>query len=209
MMGIKEERLCTHKFGHLSEVNGAHNHLPCFVCVACLIIKIATPRIIKVVPGRCTITLCMRMGGKSWRTAAYESIISYILKFHQVRTNYLCTSHCMALKPLWAIVNDILALRAQFAWSRVVKFHDGLVILLCYPGYIINTYRTRWIGICYVSKTIVSSYICNHQEVTWGRCTKLKPSAFKPCHVLCQLNLGLNNIDGVKAVFLERTFRVS
>ena len=32
---------------------------------------------------------------------------------------------------------------------------------------------------------------------------KLKTSTFKPCHVICQLGLALDNVDGVKAVFLE------
>ena len=37
----------------------------------------------------------------------------------------------------------------------------------------------------------------------------LKLPLLKPCSVLCQLNSGLDNIDGVKAVFLERIFRLN
>ena len=37
----------------------------------------------------------------------------------------------------------------------------------------------------------------------------LKTSTFKPCHIICQLGLARDNVDGVKAVFLESTFRVS
>ena len=36
-----------------------------------------------------------------------------------------------------------------------------------------------------------------------GRCLRFETSAFNPYHVLCQLGSGLDNVDGVKAVFLE------
>ena len=42
-----------------------------------------------------------------------------------------------------------------------------------------------------------------------GRCLRLKTSTFKPCHIICQLSLTLNNVDDVKAVFLKPTFRLS
>ena len=42
-----------------------------------------------------------------------------------------------------------------------------------------------------------------------GQCLKLKTSTFKPCHIICQLGLGLDSVDGVKAVFLDPTFRLS
>ena len=35
----------------------------------------------------------------------------------------------------------------------------------------------------------------------------LKTSAFQPCHIICQLGSGLDSVDGVKAMFLEPTFR--
>jgi len=31
----------------------------------------------------------------------------------------------------------------------------------------------------------------------------------KPCHVLCQLGLGLDSVDDVESVCLEQTFRLS
>jgi hypothetical protein len=30
---------------------------------------------------------------------------------------------------------------------------------------------------------------------------RLKASTFKPCHIICQLGLGLDIVDGVKAMF--------
>ena len=42
-----------------------------------------------------------------------------------------------------------------------------------------------------------------------GRCSRLKTSTFEPCHIICQLGLALENVDGVKAMFLEPTFRLS
>ena len=42
-----------------------------------------------------------------------------------------------------------------------------------------------------------------------GRCLRLKTSAFKPCHILCQLGLGLDRADGVKAMSFEQTFKLS
>ena len=38
---------------------------------------------------------------------------------------------------------------------------------------------------------------------------KLKTSTVKPCHIICQLGSALDNVDGVKAVFLEPTFGLS
>jgi hypothetical protein len=32
---------------------------------------------------------------------------------------------------------------------------------------------------------------------------RLKTSTFKPCHIICQLGSAQDNVDGVKAVFLE------
>jgi len=37
-----------------------------------------------------------------------------------------------------------------------------------------------------------------------GEC--IKTSTFKPCHLICQLGLGLDSVGGVKAVYLEPTF---
>ena len=31
----------------------------------------------------------------------------------------------------------------------------------------------------------------------------------KPCHILCQLGMGLDSVDDVQAVCLEQTFRLS
>ena len=39
-----------------------------------------------------------------------------------------------------------------------------------------------------------------------GRCLRLKTSTFKPCHIICKLGSALDNVDGVKAVFLDSTF---
>ena len=41
------------------------------------------------------------------------------------------------------------------------------------------------------------------------QCLKLKTSSFKPCHILCQLGLELDNVNGVNVVCLERTFRLT
>ena len=38
---------------------------------------------------------------------------------------------------------------------------------------------------------------------------RLKTFTFKPCHINCQLGSGLDIVDGVKAVLLELTFRLS
>ena len=49
--------------------------------------------------------------------------------------------------------------------------------------------------------------------MSWGRwegwCLRLKTSTFKQCHIICQLGSALDNVDGVKAVFLEPTFKLS
>jgi hypothetical protein len=37
---------------------------------------------------------------------------------------------------------------------------------------------------------------------------RLKTSTFKPCHIICQLGLALDNVDGVKGVFIELSFRL-
>jgi hypothetical protein len=37
---------------------------------------------------------------------------------------------------------------------------------------------------------------------------RLKTSTFKPCYIICQLGSALDNVDGVKAVFLEPSFRL-
>jgi hypothetical protein len=36
-----------------------------------------------------------------------------------------------------------------------------------------------------------------------------KTSTFEPCHIICQLGSALDNVNGVKAVFLEPSFRLS
>ena len=40
-------------------------------------------------------------------------------------------------------------------------------------------------------------------------CLRLKTSTLKPCHIICQLGSGLDNVDGVKAMLLEPTFRLN
>ena len=51
---------------------------------------------------------------------------------------------------------------------------------------------------------------CLVSRYQWeSRYLRLKISAKKPCHILCHLGMGLDIADGVKAVFLEQTFRVS
>ena len=42
-----------------------------------------------------------------------------------------------------------------------------------------------------------------------GRCLRLKTSTFKRCHIICQLGSGPDDVDGVKAMYLEPTFRPS
>ena len=42
-----------------------------------------------------------------------------------------------------------------------------------------------------------------------GRCWRLKTPTSKPRHILRRLGSGLDSVDGVKAVFLERTSRLS
>ena len=56
-------------------------------------------------------------------------------------------------------------------------------------------------------KVLHSCLMCRYR---WeGRCLRLKTSTFKPCHIICQLGSAINNVDGVKTVFLEPTFRLS
>ena len=51
---------------------------------------------------------------------------------------------------------------------------------------------------------------CLMSKYRWeGRCLRLKTSTFRPCHLICQLGSGLDSVDGVKAMFLEPTFRLS
>ena len=51
---------------------------------------------------------------------------------------------------------------------------------------------------------------CLASRYQWeGRCLRLKTSTFKPCHIICQLGSGLDNVDNVKAVFLEPIFGLS
>ena len=53
-------------------------------------------------------------------------------------------------------------------------------------------------------------YYCLVSRYQWeGQCLRLKTSTFKPCHIICQRGLGLYSVDGVKAVSLEPTFRLS
>ena len=51
---------------------------------------------------------------------------------------------------------------------------------------------------------------CLISRYQWeGRCLRLKASPFIACHMICQLGSGLDNVDDVKAVFLEPTLRHS
>jgi hypothetical protein len=53
-------------------------------------------------------------------------------------------------------------------------------------------------------------YSCMMFRYRWeGRCLRLKTFTFKPCHVIGQLGSALDNVEGVKAGFLEPTFRLS
>ena len=48
-------------------------------------------------------------------------------------------------------------------------------------------------------KLLHSCLMCRYR---WeDRCSRFKPSTFKPCHIICQLDSGIDNVDGVKAVF--------
>jgi hypothetical protein len=45
---------------------------------------------------------------------------------------------------------------------------------------------------------------CLMSRYRWeGQFLRLKTSTFKPCHIICQLELGLDSVDGVEAVFLK------
>ena len=37
---------------------------------------------------------------------------------------------------------------------------------------------------------------------------RMKTFTFKPWHIICQLGLTLDSVDGVKAMFLKPTFRL-
>ena len=51
---------------------------------------------------------------------------------------------------------------------------------------------------------------CLMSRYRWeGQCVRLKTSTFKPCDIICQLGSALDDVDGVKAMFLEPTFRLS
>ena len=51
---------------------------------------------------------------------------------------------------------------------------------------------------------------CFMSRYRWeGRCLRLRTSTSKPCHIICWLGSGLDSVDGVKAMFLEPTFRLS
>ena len=53
-------------------------------------------------------------------------------------------------------------------------------------------------------------YSCLMSRYRWeGQCLRLKTSTFKPCRIICQLGSALDNVDGVKVVFLEPSFRLS
>jgi hypothetical protein len=53
-------------------------------------------------------------------------------------------------------------------------------------------------------------YSCLMFRYRWeGWCLRLKTSTFKPCHTICPLGSALDNVDGVKAGFLEPSFRLS
>ena len=53
-------------------------------------------------------------------------------------------------------------------------------------------------------------YSCLMSRYQWeGRFLRLKTSTFKQCHIICQLGSTLDNVDGVKVVFLEPSFRLS
>ena len=49
---------------------------------------------------------------------------------------------------------------------------------------------------------LVVLHSCLMSRYRWeGRCLVLKTSTFKPCHIICQLGLALDNVDGVEAEF--------
>ena len=51
---------------------------------------------------------------------------------------------------------------------------------------------------------------CIMSRYRWeGQCSSLETSTFKLCHAICQLSLRLDNVDDVKALVLEPTFRLS
>ena len=55
---------------------------------------------------------------------------------------------------------------------------------------------------------VLHSYLMSRYR--WeGWWLRLKPSTFKPRHIICQLGSALDNVDGVKAVFLEPSFKLS
>ena len=55
---------------------------------------------------------------------------------------------------------------------------------------------------------VLHSYLISRYQCE-GRCLRCKTSTFKPCHIVGQLGSGLDGVDGVKAVLLESTFRLS
>ena len=58
------------------------------------------------------------------------------------------------------------------------------------------------------AKLLKVIYSCLMSRYRWeGWCLRLKTS--KPCHIICQVGLGLDSVDGVKAVFLVPTLRLS
>ena len=48
---------------------------------------------------------------------------------------------------------------------------------------------------------------CLMSRYQWeGQCLRLKTSTFKPCQIICELGLALDNVDGVKVVFFSFNF---
>ena len=54
------------------------------------------------------------------------------------------------------------------------------------------------------------SYILASCLVTDGRVVAcgLQPPLLEPCHIICQVGSGLENVEGVPAMFLEPTFKL-
>ena len=50
-------------------------------------------------------------------------------------------------------------------------------------------------------------YSCLMSRYRWeGQCLRLRTSTFKSCHIFCQPGLGLDSVNGMKAMFLELFF---
>ena len=110
-------------------------------------------------------------------------------------------------RSLSHLVTTVLILRIQKCLTTHLSYHQFLSIELLVPSYLTLKATNHKDGTLTLLKVLHS---CLMFRYIWeSRCLRHKSSTFKPCHIIFQLGSRLDSVDGVKAMFLESTFRLS